>query len=95
MPLVITVAEGDDFYVGENRWVVTHVDGPREFRVSGPTGIYAVGPDDWVPISSQASIKSGCASRSGKNVRVAFMAPGILIARGVVMRRNGVASPLS
>ena len=90
MPLTLTLAEGDDFYVGGDRWVVDQVHLTEGFVLVGPDGqVVEVDSSKAEVLAPSVKVSDGHRVLAGK-ARVVLNAPrSISILRGDLYREQG------
>lgn len=89
MGLILTLRRNDDFYVGDERFVVEDIDSNFNVTISDPKGVKKViNIDGLTPIRPRVAAMIGDTSSHGQ-VRVMFEGPrSILILTGVNYRRG-------
>lgn len=89
MPLTLTMAAGEDFYVGDDRFVIEEVFLTEGFTLKGPNGhVFTVDTKKAVDIAPDVRVSDGHRVLVGK-ARVVFNAPrAIPILRGDLYREQ-------
>lgn len=89
MALILSLREGDDFYVGDSRILLTKIAGPRQFTVETPDGSHwGIVDDRMTEVMPDVLVSSGTQGTSTQ-VRVVIEAPReIRILRGAKYREG-------
>jgi hypothetical protein len=89
MPLALTMAAGEDFYVGDDRFEVEEVFLTEGFTLRGPDGVlHSVDAKKSVDIAPEVRVSDGHRVLVGK-ARIVFNAPrSVPILRGQLYREQ-------
>lgn len=95
MALVISVRVGTDFYVGDERVVLSWVDNPRRFGLTKPCGeVVIVEGDGWHDLLPGCKVCAGSHANktSTRVIRIAISAPGVKVSRGSLLTKVACSS---
>lgn len=91
MALVISVKKGGDFFVGDDRFVLTEIINPKEVLLCKENGdVVHVTGQLWSELLPGVKVQAGTPGNfsSRKVVRLAIDAPGVFISRGELYRKR-------
>lgn len=90
MALTLTLREGHDFYVGDQRFMIADVITPMVFSVEDSFGLkHSVNSEDWVDVGSGVKLCSGIPRKQeGRVVRLLVEAPDFKVLRGDLYREK-------
>lgn len=88
MALILSLRQGHDFYVEDERVVVSHIFTTTQFNLMTDDGeVHLVTEDTWAHILPNARAQAGIPrEQDGAIVRVAIEAPGQRVTRGELYR---------
>lgn len=83
MALVFSLKEGQDFFVGEARFVIAKIDGASKFDIEGQGCLFHITDTHATEIMPQVMVSAGDDTPTAASVRVVVSAPRrITVLRG-------------